>query len=183
MQGCFGGEKGEAGEPHACAHRPEAKRARNNMNKVNTGKLIRVKKWPKTVKSQNNINIAKKTRKREKKDRTRSTARGQNSCKPKDNKEAERKSKKLCATGTVVSQKTCNNKQCKIRNGEMGEKKLSKQTNDPNKQRKQGFIYIPLKQVAQASKTSKQPWHTATFSMCIFCSRKCNKIKTKLMLF
>ena len=67
MQGCFGGEKGEAGEPHACAHRPEAKRARNNKNKVNTDKLIHVKKCSKTVKSQNNINIAKKTRKREKK--------------------------------------------------------------------------------------------------------------------
>ena len=29
------------------------------------------------------------------------------------------KEQKLCATGTVVIQKTCSNKQCKIRNEEM----------------------------------------------------------------
>jgi hypothetical protein len=39
----------------------------------------------------------------------------------------------------------------------MPPKKTRKQTNNPTKKRKQEFMYIPLNQVEQASKTSKQP--------------------------
>ena len=51
FRGDFGGAKGEAGEPYACANRSDEKRTRNNKRKAKTNKFTVVKK---VVKNENN---------------------------------------------------------------------------------------------------------------------------------
>ena len=50
-------------------------------------------------------------------------------------------------------------------------KKQEKQTNNPTKKRKQEFIYNPLNQAEQASKTTKQPCYTATATCAFFAAK------------
>ena len=142
MQGCFGGEKGEAGEPHACAHRPEAKRARNNMNKVNTGKLIRVKKWPKTVKSQNNINIAKKTRKREKKTEQEAQQEGKIPASQRTTKKRRERSKNCVQRELLLAKKPATTNSAKLEMEKWAKKNYqNKQMTQTNRENKDLYIY------------------------------------------
>ena len=178
------GCKGCPGTTHACIYGLRCMRARKNKKKRQNEQNSRaLQKCPKGQKRENNIKEGKKRGKKEKEGTTRSKTPRYHIPKPKAKRKIARKEQSTALNGELWPSRILQQHTVEIRIIKMSQKKQEKQTHNPTKQIKQVFIHIPLKQVAQASKTSKQPWHTATFSMCIFCSRKCNKIKTKLILF
>ena len=159
-----------------CIYEQASRQTRKKQQEKRKNKQIRrcLQSGQKPQREETNIKIVKKTAK-EKQAAEQATLHATTITKPGHKQTAGQNSRKPCETGICRHQKTCNNKQCKIRNTQMGQKKQEKQTNNPTKKRKQEFIYNPLSQVEQASKTSKQPWYTATATCAFFSSKKCTK--------
>ena len=94
------------------------KRKEEQGKKSKTSKIFgHCKSGQNAEKRDNNIKCPKKKGKKEKEDRTKSKVSRQNVLKSKAKKKVDRKNKELRETGICCHQKTCNNKQCKIRNG------------------------------------------------------------------
>ena len=138
-------------------------------------------KWPKTEKRGNHHKNSEKKTAKEKQEAEQATEHAATIPYPEQKQTAGQKSRKLCETGICCHQKTCINKQCKIRNGEVGEKKQWKQTNNPN-QKEQTIIYAYTLKASSANKQNKQTTVSyGNINMCFFFCNKNNKIATTLI--
>ena len=117
----------------------------------------------------------KEKREKRNKNRTSNTAPGHNTTKPEARKKQTKTAENRVKRAYVVTKKPATTNSAKLEIQKWVKKNKKNKTNNPTKNREQEFVYNPLNQVEQASKTSKQPCYTATATCAFFSSKKCTK--------